>query len=260
MPTRFRQGQRVNGQRWVLEVAERAGGKALVFEGSEALVQGIIDPARPLEAQLGYLRAAVAATCAVDAPARMLVLGLGVGALPRMLEALYPDAVLHTVELEPAVVEVAREHFGLQPGPRLQVHVADAADWVPRDPRAYDALFIDCYGPEDMPEAVSRAAFFDAAIARLAPGGVLVANILAGRPRASAALDALAERLVRPWCIPARDGSNRVVLGRPDVALDLGVMTARARALDATGRLPYRLGTELLGALPLAAARALLPG
>ncbi|MCA9558854.1 MAG: fused MFS/spermidine synthase, partial [Myxococcales bacterium] len=179
MPARFRQGHRVNGQRWVLQVAERPEGKALIFEGTEALVQGLIDPARPLDAPLGYLRAAAAATCAVEAPARMLVLGLGAGVLPRVLEALYPAAELHAVELDPAVVEVAREHFGLQPGPRLQVHVADAADWVPSDPRAYDVLFLDCYGPDDMPEAVSRAAFFDAALDHLTPGGVLVANILA---------------------------------------------------------------------------------
>ncbi|CAN0547202.1 unnamed protein product, partial [Ectocarpus sp. 8 AP-2014] len=46
-----------------------------------------------------------------------LVIGLGGGALPMALRRMYPTVKVATVELDPEMAGVAKDHFGLRESP-----------------------------------------------------------------------------------------------------------------------------------------------
>lgn len=63
---------------------------------------------------------------------RCLVIGLGGGALVSYLANKFPKAEVDVVEIDPAIVRVAREQFEFADGPerRVRVVVADGVDFV----------------------------------------------------------------------------------------------------------------------------------
>jgi spermidine synthase len=112
-------------------------------------------------------------------PQRVLVAGLGGGSIPRAFLRLYPKVVVDAVEIDPAVIEVARTFFALPADPRLNVIERDARVYVKaakRDGIRYDYIVLDAFNGEYIPEHLMTREFLEECRAVLAPGGVLVAN------------------------------------------------------------------------------------
>ncbi len=112
---------------------------------------------------------------------RVLVIGLGGGVLPRTVTKLLPDATVDVVEIDAAVVEVARRWFryAAGPGTRVRSTVQDGRVFVKRAARAgtkYDLVFLDAYDHEYIPEHLLTLEFLREVRAILAHDGVVVAN------------------------------------------------------------------------------------
>lgn len=109
---------------------------------------------------------------------RVLVLGVGGGAVIQQLLAFGAPARIDAVDLDATHLELARTHFGLD-DPRVKLHHADAREFVHKSRAEYDYVLDDVFGEVDgEPE---RAIAFDAEWAamlgaRVAKGGVLVVN------------------------------------------------------------------------------------
>jgi spermidine synthase len=117
-------------------------------------------------------------------PRRILLVGGAFGG--GLAEALKhgPDRVDH-VELDPALVEVARAHAGPADlaalrDPRVHTHVTDGRDLLRREAGAYDVILLDLPDPQSalLSRFWSRECFVDARRA-LAPGGLLAASVAA---------------------------------------------------------------------------------
>lgn len=115
-------------------------------------------------------------------PARMrrvLVLGVGGGAVLRQLNHfLAPEAIVG-VELNPIHLEVAREHFGVE-AENVTLHQADALHWIrryrgPRFDLIIEDLFSDA-GGDPQRVVAADAAWMRRLIKRLTPNGALVIN------------------------------------------------------------------------------------
>jgi spermidine synthase len=105
------------------------------------------------------------------------ILGLGAGCAARLLRHFWPERPVVGWELDPVVVDVAREFFAL--APEVEVRVGDAfAD----DEGGYAALLVDIYADGTFPhERYLDPATWERQQARLVPGGRLFVN-LATRP------------------------------------------------------------------------------
>ncbi|MCW2235580.1 fused MFS/spermidine synthase [Azospirillum canadense] len=112
---------------------------------------------------------------------RVLVLGLAGGAVPRSILTVWPGADVLGVELDPAVVEVARERFGLDP--RVRVAVEDARRHVETSTEQHDLIIVDLYSTAVIPFFTATREFFAAVERRLAPGGVVVMNVVSPQDR-----------------------------------------------------------------------------
>ncbi len=144
--------------------------------------QSCLDERRPQRMVLAYTRMMMAALLFGPAPQRILVVGLGGGTLPMALAAIYPEAQLDAVEIDPAVVEVAKRHFGFAESGRLKVHVEDARVFTRRavaTGRTYDLIMLDAFGADYIPEHLMTREYLSDTRALLTDNGALAANTFA---------------------------------------------------------------------------------
>ncbi len=130
-----------------------------------------------------YTRMMMAALYLNPAPKRVLIVGLGGGTLPSALRKILPEATIDAVEIDPAVVRVARKYFGFAPGGRVAVFEEDGRVFVKRMQKhrvQYDLVMLDAFDHEYIPEHLLTREFLLEVRALLAPGGVLAANTFAG--------------------------------------------------------------------------------
>ncbi len=109
---------------------------------------------------------------------RVLVLGMGGGAVTKRWWRDYPDMAIDSVEIDPVVVDVARRYFGLPDDPRLGVFTADARRYVQTTGKTYDVIIVDAYYAESLPFHLTTTEFLSEVKSRMAPDGVLAYNVI----------------------------------------------------------------------------------
>ena len=103
----------------------------------------------------------------------VLVLGGAGGTLATLL--VRARAAVTLVDIDPKAFELARGHFQLPDS--VTCHVADAEAFLHVGAESFDAIVLDVFIGNRIPEHLQTATFFAAAGARLAPGGVMLANV-----------------------------------------------------------------------------------
>ena len=109
----------------------------------------------------------------------MLILGLGGGTVARQLLRFVPGVRIVGVEIDDGVVDLARRHLHLDPS--VDVVVADAYDYLASTTEKFDAVIDDLFLTGETDVVRSRVPDGDTLKllrARLAPGGVVVANLI----------------------------------------------------------------------------------
>lgn len=116
-------------------------------------------------------------------PRSVLMLGMAGGTSLRALKHLVPEVSLTAVDIDPGIIELAREHMELD-ALRAKIHLADAYDWVHQyqGPR-FDVVVDDVYQALD--HDVARPGAWSDRTGQVlkslvAPGGVLVVNLVRG--------------------------------------------------------------------------------
>jgi spermidine synthase len=105
---------------------------------------------------------------------RALVIGLGAGALPMILEQHY-GMVADSVDINRAVVATAREYFGF--ATRGQTRVEDGRTFVRAGADAsYDLVVLDTFNGDAIPYHLLTREFFAEVARLLRPSGVLAVN------------------------------------------------------------------------------------
>jgi spermidine synthase len=113
-----------------------------------------------------------------DLPRRgsALVLGLGGGDLACILDKLRPGWKTVFVELEPEVVQVAEEYFGIGTTNERTIVVGDAQIYMERNLKKHDLVIVDLYSGDDVPTFVSGGKFLGEIVKALKPGGKAIFN------------------------------------------------------------------------------------
>jgi spermidine synthase len=109
---------------------------------------------------------------------RVLFIGLGGGSAPKRFFRDFPRLDLQVVEIDPVVRDVAYRYFRLPRTPRLRVEVEDGRRFLARTDERWDVIAVDAYYADSIPFHMATAEFVELARSRLAPGGVIVANVI----------------------------------------------------------------------------------
>jgi spermidine synthase len=108
----------------------------------------------------------------------LLVVGVGGGSALKRLWRDFPDMEIHGVEIDPVVVDVAYEYFDLPRDRRLTTEVEDGRRFLVRDTRRWDVIALDAYYSDSIPFHLTTREFLELVRDRLAPGGIVVANVI----------------------------------------------------------------------------------
>ncbi|HEX7113969.1 MAG TPA: fused MFS/spermidine synthase [Steroidobacter sp.] len=163
-----------------VRVYESAGVRCMCFTRSCRIGrQSCIDLKRPDRIVMSYPQMMLGALYVNPEPKSVLIIGLGGGTLPRSLAQLVPGVRIDVVEIDPAVVRVAKKYFGFTDGPNVRVFEMDGRVYVKRAMRdgvRYDLIMLDAFDHEYIPEHLLTREFLLEVKALLPPGGVLAAN------------------------------------------------------------------------------------
>lgn len=109
-----------------------------------------------------------------------LLLGLGGGSVIQTLrEEFHYAGPLTAVELDPAMITVAAQEFGIVPGPNLVIVCADAFAYVRTAPALrFDLIIVDLSIDSAIPPEVFSLPFWRALNRLLRPGGQVLLNAI----------------------------------------------------------------------------------
>lgn len=197
--------------------------------------QSVIDVRDLNTHQLEYTQLAFAGLLLNRAPAKVLVIGLGGGVIPRDMHDYFPEAEIDVVEIDPEIVKVAELFFFFKPDERLRVYVADGREFVQqqasREPRpAYDMVILDSFNSEYIPFHMATREFLEQVADILHPRGVVVANVLRSSRLFDAELRTFEAVYGRYYVFQGRHVSNAILLSPgPDIP-DLEYIAAQETA------------------------------
>jgi len=126
---------------------------------------------------LPYFKSATAALAFIDPPRDLLLVGLGMGALPAFFRTALPDTNVDVIEIDPEVVKTAKDWFGLYEDDRLRVYTGDGREFVRGAKKQYDAIFLDAYQDVSVPTHLTTVEFIREVKGALKPGGAAVSNL-----------------------------------------------------------------------------------
>jgi spermidine synthase len=112
----------------------------------------------------------------------VLVLGTGGGTVPHLISKYLPNTDIVSVEIDPAMIEVARKYFELDSIPNHKVIINDALRVVSSPEEfglskmSFQALVVDIYIGEKYPELGRSGNFIDCVRDMVVPGGLIVFN------------------------------------------------------------------------------------
>jgi spermidine synthase len=209
------------------------------------------NPSRPIAANVWNLLLLPAFFRPAGSIGRALVLGVGGGAVIRLLHDFVRPQQTIGVELDPTHLYIARRFFGVTRD-RASLVNADAADWLSRyrGPK-FDLVIDDLFGETDGEpvRSVEADAVWLAKLSRsLAGDGVLVMNFVSNSALrdASRTLQRIApQRFANAFrlSLPGYENAIGAFLAQPSAARQLRRMLRIADVRGATGlsRLPYRI-------------------
>lgn len=139
----------------------------------------------------------------------VLCIGMGVGIVP--MDFARQGARVDVVEINPAVVPLARRYFDCQPE-RFNLTVADGRQFLNQSRKAYDVIILDAFLGDSSPSHLLTIESFRAMQRSLNPAGTLVANTFVtlepGRDFFGASLDQTLKQVFRHVRIHAAGNGN----------------------------------------------------
>lgn len=163
-----------------------AGGRRVKYLVLDRLIHSIVDVREPLRLQYPYERveaAVIARQLPPPRPVRALILGGGGFSFPRYLESRYADGEVTTIEIDPAVIEIARDEGWLPPTSRIKIINQDArlaVEALAPDER-FDIIMLDTFNDYGVPYHLTSLEFFQRLLSHLSPDGLLMTTVIDGK-------------------------------------------------------------------------------
>ena len=169
-----------------IKVVDAAGTRTLLFvhdDGTET-IQSRIRLSQPDELEVPYTQVMMASFMFRPEQKRCLIVGLGGGSMVRFLNHFFPEVTVDVVEIDPAIVKVAKDYFGVTSSSRATIINADGAAYLETTDRIYDVIYLDAFlrvGPETdvtgAPRSLKTERFLRQVQQRLVPEGLIDVNL-----------------------------------------------------------------------------------
>ena len=164
-------------------VTERSDRRCLAFSVKrQKRNQTCMNPEKPNQVVFPYVRMSFAGLLANPEPRHAMMIGLGGGTISNVLTELYPKLTIDLVEIDEAVVRVARDYFDFRESANTNVFIQDGRVFTRRakiQGKKYDLIILDAYTGDYIPEHLMTQEFLKDVHDLLTPDGIVVANTFA---------------------------------------------------------------------------------
>jgi spermidine synthase len=168
----------------------------------------------------------------------VLMIGLGGGSAQRAFEHYYPSVNVETVEIDPKVVQVAKDYFSFKASERQKVQVEDGRVFLRRSTGRYDLIILDAYVGgrygSSIPQHLATKEFFELVRDHLTTNGVAAYNVIGTTSDWHAGIVGAIYRTLKAvfpqvYLFPARSSQNVVLIATP-AAYRMDIYNLRQRA------------------------------
>ena len=169
----------------------------------------------PKKLVFNYTKLAFSSLLLIDNPKNVLIIGLGGGTLSNMIHELYPSAHIENVDIDPAVIKVARDYFNFIETDNVTAKVQDGRIFIKRaalKKQQFDWIILDAFNGDYIPEHLLTKEFFEEIKSVLAEGGIVAANTFSSSKlyeHESATYHAVFGDFIN---VTANNNSNRIIL------------------------------------------------
>lgn len=175
----------------------------------------------PDELVLGYTRTMMGFLLFKPDPARIGMIGLGGGSLPKHCHAKLPNASIAVAEINPAVIAFRGEFCVPEDSERFQVICQDGAEFVRQSRLPFDVLIVDGYGSAGPAPQLCTQRFYDECYRKLAPGGVMAVNLAFPNPAHETSILRIRRSFSNAVVVvESEDPGNRVLFAHKGEALN----------------------------------------
>jgi len=219
-------------------VKESYGRRCLVFTVKRGdRNQTCMDLSEPKKLVFPYVRMTLAGLLLSPEPERILVIGLGGGSIPMALNEMYPSAYIDVVEIDEAVIKVAKRFFNFAENERLKVHAADARVYTKRaglQRKRYDMIILDAFTGDYIPEHLMTKEYLEETKALLTGSGILIANTFSTSDLYDHESVTYSEVFGPFFNFKMPNTGNRVIISSSEALPSDFVLRSRAKKLSAT--------------------------
>jgi spermidine synthase len=155
-----------------------------VRDTGEEAIESRINLDKPFLLQFEYLKHLFTSYLFRHPQQDVLIVGLGGGGMIHFLRHADPGVRIDAVEIDPLVVKLADEYFGVRGGPNVKIVTADGLKFIAEAEKQYDVIYLDAFlkpSPETdatgVPLSLRTQQFYEQLQTKLKPGGVVAFNI-----------------------------------------------------------------------------------
>lgn len=160
----------------LIDIGEKQGVRSLYLNSDT--VQSSMLLADPDRLVLAYTRVMMSFLLFNPAPRDIWMVGLGGGSLVKFIHRHLPASRCRVLELHAEVLAIARSMFCLPPDDeRMQVIIADGAEYVARHEQACDVLLIDGFDGVQIAPELCTPQFFHECARALRDNGIFAMNL-----------------------------------------------------------------------------------
>lgn len=176
----------MSGVALVYTTRDASGGRVRVLRTGGVYQSATYLGARRMEPVFEYYRAFGRLFDLRPTARQLLAIGGGGFAFPKLVAAEHPGVRTDVVEIDPAVVHIARRWFYLDDAVALaragsgdlQVICDDGRRFLEREPGPYDAVVLDAFVGETPVRSLATVEALRLVRRALAPGGLLLTNVV----------------------------------------------------------------------------------
>jgi len=223
-----------------ISISEEGGIRYLHF--GSVWIQGAMRLRDPFHLELDYTRELFAGLLFHPDPRHIVLLGLGAGSASKFAWKNWPKAKVTSVELNPAVIAVARSQFELPAdSKRMQTVCGDAQAFIASASAAADYLIVDVYDAAAKGPVLSSPEFYADCRAALsgAESGVMAVNLFGRHKSYETNLRNIEKAFDgRLLVLPPSERGNVIAFGIAGAPLEIKLSELRSRAArlkEATG-------------------------
>ena len=194
-----------------------------------------------------YIRLIVAALPWALPPQNILIVGLGGGTIPMLLGEVYPDAMIEVVELDAAMLKVAKSYFGFTTSERMQVTISDGRVAIKRALRkgkTYDLVILDAFDESYIPPHMLTKEFLGEIKKILKPKGVVVSHTFSGSDLYDYESVTYEHVFGAFWSLAPQGSGNRIIVAGQNISAS---ETERWGRVDTISHLAKKYNVDVSG-------------